>query len=423
MTLSKEWDYEKNELGPENFTFGSNKKAWWTCPKKHSYDMRISFRALENRNCPFCSNKRLGYGNDLKSMFPEIAEEWDYEKNDKKPEEFFPGTQKKAWWNCSNNHSYEKRIHSRTAQGQSCPICSVGKARDEIIPKHSRKQKLGEDLKSMFPEIAKEWDYEKNDKKPEEFFPRTNKKVWWNCSNNHSYELQVAHRTGPSKSGCGYCTGQKIGYGNDLKSMFPEIAEEWDYEKNDKKPEEIASQSNKFAWWRCHQSHSWEANISNRTLLKAGCPWCKITPRSKEEIYLLFELKQFFKIDENNHKIRVKNKILDVDIILNKEKVIIEYDGSYWHKSKIDKDIYKTKILEENGWTVIRAREIPLEKLSKKFDVLVKAKEPKSTSNIVLEKLNELGYQIDGLHKYINRKSLINKTSAEKYIKHLQSSA
>jgi len=60
---SSEWDYDKNyPLRPENFTFGSDKKPWWLCPKGHSYDAAIKNRTNKNHptGCPYCSgNKSL----------------------------------------------------------------------------------------------------------------------------------------------------------------------------------------------------------------------------------------------------------------------------------------------------------------------------------------------------------------------------
>jgi very-short-patch-repair endonuclease len=33
----------------------------------------------------------------------------------------------------------------------------------------------------------------------------------------------------------------------------------------------------------------------------------------------------------------------DVEIIIKKHKVIIEFDGSYWHKNKADQDLARQK--------------------------------------------------------------------------------
>ena len=59
-------------------------------------------------------------------------------------------------------------------------------------------------------ELLKEWDYSKNTIKPDEVTKGTHKKIWWICSNNHSYEATIpARRRG---TGCPYCSGNKILY-------------------------------------------------------------------------------------------------------------------------------------------------------------------------------------------------------------------
>ena len=47
-------------------------------------------------------------------------------------------------------------------------------------------------------------------------------------------------------------------------------------------------------------------------------PHCVLTPRSKDEIYILFELKKFFNISENIHKVRI-DKLYDVDILIKRK--------------------------------------------------------------------------------------------------------
>ena len=43
--------------------------------------------------------------NDLKTKFPQIADEWDYEMNgDFLPEQFLPGSEKSFYWKCNNGH-------------------------------------------------------------------------------------------------------------------------------------------------------------------------------------------------------------------------------------------------------------------------------------------------------------------------------
>ena len=57
--LSKEWHKTKNaDLTPQDVTAGSNRKVWWLCPEKHSYEATIDNRNLNGSGCPQCSKQR-----------------------------------------------------------------------------------------------------------------------------------------------------------------------------------------------------------------------------------------------------------------------------------------------------------------------------------------------------------------------------
>lgn len=62
--------------------------------------------------------------NDLTTLFPDIAAQWNREKNgDKVPEQFLPMSACKVWWKCQKGHEWKSAISSRTA-GSGCPYCS-----------------------------------------------------------------------------------------------------------------------------------------------------------------------------------------------------------------------------------------------------------------------------------------------------------
>lgn len=46
-----------------------------------------------------------------------------------------------------------------------------------------------------YPGLAKEWNYERNKKKPSEYLPRSEEKVWRKCKKGHSWETSVCNRT------------------------------------------------------------------------------------------------------------------------------------------------------------------------------------------------------------------------------------
>ena len=268
--LLKEWDYEKNgSITPDMIAYRSNKKVWWKCEKGHSWSAIVNSRVKGN-GCPFCSNRFVSKGeNDLATLYPEIAAEWDYEKNgDLTPDNVLSGSNKAVWWKCKHGHSWRIAVVVRTRMGHGCPVCAGQKP----IPGVN-------DLATLYPEIAAEWDYEKNgDLKPSDILPGSEKTIWWKCDKGHSYSAFPRSRT-VLKTGCPVCQNKKIqpGY-NDLETLHPELANEWNYEKNEGLlPSQVGGNggSHRKVWWKCNEcGHEWQATLASRISLRTGCPSC-----------------------------------------------------------------------------------------------------------------------------------------------------
>lgn len=61
-----------------------------------------------------------------------------------------------------------------------------------------------------FPEIAKELDFEKNNKTPDEVTYGSSMMAAWICPKGHSYKAIVSDRTGKKKVGCSFCRYQRM---------------------------------------------------------------------------------------------------------------------------------------------------------------------------------------------------------------------
>ena len=282
--LLNEWDYSKNgDVNPEAFSPGSNLSFWWICSKGHSFQATISGR-VRGSKCPYCVNTRVLKGfNDLQSKNPLLAAEWDYEKNgNTMPTEVVFNSGKQFFWKCSIcGTAWKTSVYDRN-RGSGCPVCSAkALGRKKATPKS-----IEDSLLFRYPDIASEWDYDNNPITPDKVYPFSDKKRAWVCEKGHSYLMSVNHKVS-RKSGCPYCSGEKVLIGfNDLESLRPDIALEWDYELNETTPKEYTLHSNKKVSWICPKcGKQYYALISNRTKKDGtGCPVCgRIKASSKRK--------------------------------------------------------------------------------------------------------------------------------------------
>ena len=124
--------------------------------------------------------------------------------------------------------------------------------------------------------LLRQWHPTKNGElRPEGVAARSHKKVWWVCEKGHEWDVGLVTRT-LNKTGCPYCAGMRVMPGeNDLRTLSPEVADQWHPTKNGAlTPEEVMPSSNYKAWWVCERGHEWQAVVYSRTGHGTGCPYC-----------------------------------------------------------------------------------------------------------------------------------------------------
>lgn len=179
-----EWDYEKNApLTPADVTRGYCSQVWWKCKNGHTWKRAVVDRYHEKHGCPYCSHHLPSKEYNLKTEFPDVAAEWDYERNKTKPEDYLPFSSVPVWWKCKKGHSWPRPISDRT-RGHGCPYC----AGVRVIPGEN-------DVFTVTPELALEWDFERNDIDPKEVAAFSSTRVWWVCPNGHHYRAAVSSRS------------------------------------------------------------------------------------------------------------------------------------------------------------------------------------------------------------------------------------
>lgn len=269
--IAAQWHPVKNgDLKPRDVSSQSNQKVWWKCEKGHEWRTSVQGRVRQNSACPFCSGHRLIKGvNDLAVLFPDVAAQWDYEMNEKGPEEYKPTCPDKVSWICEKKHQWLAKIENRTRRGQKCPYC-YGRV---AIPGET-------DVATRNPEVLRLWDTEKNGAEgitPENTMPCSDRRIWCKCGKGHSWRTQVKHIT--YGEGCPYCRNQKIIPGeNDFATLAPaELLRQWHPEKNGYvRMNQIPPHYRNRVWWLCEKGHEWfcspDSRLRNGTVTK--CPYC-----------------------------------------------------------------------------------------------------------------------------------------------------
>lgn len=129
-------------------------------------------------------------------------------------------------------------------------------------------------LSRKFPDLCKEWDYEKNYPLiPSDVTFGCHNVVWWVCKNGHKWKCQINSRTNMG-SGCPYCSGRSVCKDNCLAFLNPKLSKEWHPNKNNNlTPEDVTCNSSRKVWWKCKKKHEWMSEISSRNA-NHGCPYC-----------------------------------------------------------------------------------------------------------------------------------------------------
>ena len=245
--LAMQWDTQRNDRSPLEVAPGSSYRAWWLCDKGHSWQDSCNHRtATPPRGCPHCAGKRVAVNNPLSQDYPELAKQWDTERNALDPEFVSAGSHKKAWWICDKGHSWEASIKNRSA-GRGCPYCA------------GKKVLIGyNDVATTHPYVTLSW-RDDNVVSPQEVSAGSRKKVWWRCSFCHGSWSAEVYKVATQGTGCPYCSGNRVLPGfNDLATKHPDIAKLWDEEKNIASASSVAPGSNKMFWWRDDNGMSWQ---------------------------------------------------------------------------------------------------------------------------------------------------------------------
>ncbi len=259
---------------------------------------------------------------------------------------------KKINWKCENGHTFKEKVNVMYRRKHKCFFCT-GR---QVWPG-------GNDLLTLYPEIAKEFDVEKNGVTPDRTSPKDTDTYWWKCENNHpSFQQSVSHRV-ERKTICPYCSGRKVICGEtDLETLYPEIAREWDVNKNNGLlPKDISPYTYNSYWWICPKGHSYKKKVIHRTKYHKpiDCTKCiKARSTSFPEQAIYYYAKKCFPDAINRYK-EPFEKGMELDIYIPTYRMGIEYDGLAFHndEDQHDREHRKYKACKQLGIRLVRIKE------------------------------------------------------------------
>ena len=175
--------------------------------------------------------------NSLAKMRPELVTEWSSRNLPLTPDEVSYGSNKLYWWHGPCGHEWQTSAKARS-NGENCPICSNAR----IIPGIN-------DLKTLAPELSKEWSEKNAPLEPTMIGPGSHKKVMWHGKCGHEWSAPIRNRV--RGAGCPYCSHNIVLPGfNDLQTIHPEVAKEWSSKNLPLLPSQVTAYSNKKMWWK-----------------------------------------------------------------------------------------------------------------------------------------------------------------------------
>jgi hypothetical protein len=272
----------------------SGKERWWKCNicGKSWFDKISNVSVGYITKNGSCNCNRLNEKNNLKNRYPLLSKYWNYEKNYPLiPENIFGRSGIEYWWVCDGCGYEWKKSCDLMSKTQKCPVCSADM------------------LYLMFPEIVKEWNYEKNkDVDVNSLSVCSAKKCWWKCEFGHEWRAIIYNRT-KRNSGCPFCS-QSHGEKRIKKYLINnDVSFEIEYRIKECRSERPLP-------------FDFKINIGNSYFL--------LEYQGKQH----YEPSKFYGGDESFEKLKIRDKIKKNFCSINKIKLL---EIPYWEYDNIEK--------------------------------------------------------------------------------------
>ena len=355
------------------------------CPYCGSeYDIVLySFITGNKSKCNYCCNKyENSFAHHIEVELQEPLDKyWDWEKNTFNPYYISKSSHNEIWIKCSEKdyHGIYKTRCDKFTKGHRCSYCSSRK----IHPKDSFAQWGIDNFGNDF--LEKYWS-DKNTLNPWKVSRQCNKKAWFKCNKIHYHDDYYALISDfYNGKRCGYCgkSSFKVHINDSFGTLYPKIAKQWDYEKNNKSPYEVNPHSDYKYWFiceSCNESYLTSLALITKRIEPTKCTNCSnLSLGEKYIIEYLNDKNIDFYYDEVYFKdlVGCGGGKMRPDFILPSYKVWIEFDGAFHYRdfyhdgsfeTQQENDKIKDEYAEEHGYKMIRIPYWEINKISNILD-------------------------------------------------------
>lgn len=330
----------------------------WRCLKcgnewEVKFKSRAGQKSGQERGCKECADFEQGKRVTARALEKgavaenkKLLEEWDWDKNILNPYATPLSSEKSAFWICNKcNYHFPQKIVKRSKGKQGCPKCA-----GKVI-------ELDNSMATLVPEIYDYIDTDYNDKPPTQYHPNSHNNIHLKCPkcgykwSSKPYVFSAGHR-------CAACAGKIATEQNNLKTVYPTIADLFLEEKNGIKSTEIAPHSNKSYYFTCGICGSpRKLSVDKAVVRGVLCKKCSAryqTSFPQEAIH--YYAIQYFGDEVESRFLINGDKAGEVDVYIPKLIIGIEYDSDYRHNNpeKIIADRKKDKLADDNGVLLLR---------------------------------------------------------------------
>ena len=254
----------------------SKRKVWWSCNQCPDGFPHIWQASVHNRTsgtgCPFCSGVAVCQHNTLARKAPRVALFWDAKKNHPiSPDHVTVNSHMRAHWKCSAClHEWQASVLHKAHAKTGCPNCAkanAGRKADGTRQKHPT-------FAAAQHALLQQWDHDRNRENgnfPENTSLRSNKLIWWQChkcpkGQVHSWQALARNRTSSNNlTGCPCCSGHQVCECNSLQTVCPDIAADFDVEKNGVTAAEVTSATHTKYSWLSDKAGAKKRSVAQRT--------------------------------------------------------------------------------------------------------------------------------------------------------------